>query len=163
MAASILDSELRKSAARDFAYLMRSFMECSSDMQQAILSMARIVTNPDADQEDREMALATMQEALFPSSQDGRLGIDLEELEDEERGRESASVAELDAQEANFASRVQELLTAQGLTQAELAVRAGVGQPAISMMLSRQCRPQARTVARIARALDVTIDQLWTP
>jgi len=42
-----------------------------------------------------------------------------------------------------------------------LAEKIGVGQPAISMMLQRQCRPQKRTVMRIAEALGVSAEELW--
>ncbi len=47
------------------------------------------------------------------------------------------------------------------MSQVELAAAIGVGQPAISMMLSRNCRPQRRTVECIARALEVTPNDLW--
>jgi transcriptional regulator with XRE-family HTH domain len=48
-----------------------------------------------------------------------------------------------------------------GLTQEQLAEKIGVGQPAISMMLKRQCRPQKRTVQRLAEALGVAAEELW--
>jgi len=43
----------------------------------------------------------------------------------------------------------------RGLTQAALAERIGVGQPAISMMLSRKCRPQRHTIEKLAAALQM--------
>jgi transcriptional regulator with XRE-family HTH domain len=52
-------------------------------------------------------------------------------------------------------------MESNGLTQAELAAKVGVGQPAISMMLNRSCRPQKKTVRRIATALGVTVEELW--
>jgi transcriptional regulator with XRE-family HTH domain len=51
----------------------------------------------------------------------------------------------------------------RGVTQTELAERIGVGQPAISNMLCRQCRPQKRTVEKIAAALEVAPEELWPP
>ena len=47
------------------------------------------------------------------------------------------------------------------MTQEQLAAKIGVGQPAISNMLNRQCRPQRRTVKRLATALDVSPEDLW--
>jgi transcriptional regulator with XRE-family HTH domain len=47
------------------------------------------------------------------------------------------------------------------MTQAQLADKLGLGQPAISMMLQRNCRPQKRTVVRLADALGVAPEELW--
>jgi len=47
------------------------------------------------------------------------------------------------------------------MTQSELGDRIGVGQSAISMMLSRNCRPQKGTVKKIADALEVQPSDLW--
>ena len=41
------------------------------------------------------------------------------------------------------------------------AAAIGVGQPAISMVLTRNCRPQRRTVEKIAKALDVSAEEVW--
>jgi len=64
--------------------------------------------------------------------------------------------ADMLRQEATFADRLQATMTARGITQAELAEKIGVGQPAVSMMLNRTCRPQKKTVHKIATALGVT-------
>jgi len=47
------------------------------------------------------------------------------------------------------------------MTQEALAAKLGVGQPAISNMLNRQCRPQRRTVLRLAQALGISPEELW--
>jgi len=49
----------------------------------------------------------------------------------------------------------------RGMTQEALAAKLGVGQPAISNMLNRQCRPQRRTVLRLAQALGISPEELW--
>jgi transcriptional regulator with XRE-family HTH domain len=67
----------------------------------------------------------------------------------------------MDAEESFFAHRLRELMEAKGLTQAELADKVGIGQPAISMMLNRACRPQRKTVLRFAQALQVPTEELW--
>jgi transcriptional regulator with XRE-family HTH domain len=47
------------------------------------------------------------------------------------------------------------------LTQAELAQRIGVGQSAISMLLKRRCRPQRKTLGKLATTLGVEVEALW--
>ncbi len=46
-------------------------------------------------------------------------------------------------------------------TQNELAAKVGIGQPAVSMMLNRACRPQRKTVIRFAEVLEVAPQDLW--
>ena len=65
------------------------------------------------------------------------------------------------SQEAEFAEKLRELLRARAITQAELAARVGSSQPAISLMLKRQCRPQKSTILSIASALNVDPRELW--
>jgi transcriptional regulator with XRE-family HTH domain len=64
-------------------------------------------------------------------------------------------------EESIFAQRVDSLMREKELTQELLAERIGVSQPAISNMLTRKCRPQRRTVARIATALNVRPEEIW--
>jgi transcriptional regulator with XRE-family HTH domain len=47
------------------------------------------------------------------------------------------------------------------LTQTELAERVGVGQSAIAMLLRRRCRPQRKTLGKLASALGVELEELW--
>lgn len=158
------DDGMRAIMARLFAETMRAFQECSDEVQLAIIEMSQIVNDPDADEDDKDLALATIQEALFPNHHSGNLGADLADLEQscvEECPEMASAIAELDAEEAEFAERVQRLMAVQELTQSDLAEKSGVGQPAISMMLSRNCRPQKRTVDRLAKALGVSPQELW--
>ncbi len=67
----------------------------------------------------------------------------------------------MDAEEATFAERLSAVMAAKGFSQSRLARASDVGQPAISMLLARSCRPQRRTVERLARALDVAPGDLW--
>jgi transcriptional regulator with XRE-family HTH domain len=67
----------------------------------------------------------------------------------------------MDREEATFADRLRAVMQERGVTQEQLAERIGVGQSAIAMMLQRQCRPQRRTVSRMAEALEVPPDRLW--
>lgn len=71
------------------------------------------------------------------------------------------AIADLDREEEEFATRLQKLMIEKGVTQQQLAEKLKVGQPAISNMLNRQCRPQRRTIYRIAGALGVNPEELW--
>lgn len=110
------------------------------------------------------MAMHTIAAALFPIPHQGPLGIDLEESEQESAHEYSEMleiVQEMNREEDAFASRLRDAMDLRGVTQAELASRIGVGQPAISNMLNRQCRPQRRTILKISEALDMPPGDLW--
>jgi len=144
-----------------FAQLMHAYRECSDEVQSAIDEMVDIVNDADATEEDKNAALSTIAEALFPSHHNDILGIDLEECERTAPPEIRAVLDAMDQQEATFGDRVNALLDAKSMTQAELGIAIGVGQSAISMMLSRECRPQRRTVENIASALEVDASDLW--
>jgi transcriptional regulator with XRE-family HTH domain len=67
----------------------------------------------------------------------------------------------MNAQEETFAERLKDLMSAKQISQQELAERIGCSQPAISQMLSRTCRPQKRTILRLAEALNMQPCELW--
>jgi transcriptional regulator with XRE-family HTH domain len=71
------------------------------------------------------------------------------------------AVEEMDREEETFAARLRARMDERGFTQESLALKLGIGQPAISNMLNRQCRPQRRTVLRLAEALGVPAAELW--
>lgn len=155
-------SDLKQAAK--FRTFLHTFAECSDDIQKGILDMLEILDNPESDEDDRALAIHTLADALFPNPHNGKLGMDLEESEsmgarysDETR----QVLEEMDAEESLFAERLERLLKERGMSQARLAELIGVGQPAISNMLKRQCRPQRRTVVRIAEALGVSPKDLW--
>lgn len=57
---------------------------------------------------------------------------------------------------------LRHLLLKQGMTQAGLAAAAHVGQPHLSLLLSGSRRAPGVLVAiRIARALGVTVEDIW--
>jgi DNA-binding XRE family transcriptional regulator len=149
-----------------FAKCFQAYAECSDSIQAAVREMTEIVLDPKSDDDEREMALATIAETLFPETIAPDGGIDLEELDrlEARASQEGRAVhRKLDREEAVFAARLRQFMKEKGVTQAELAERIGVGQPAISMMLNRQCRPQPRTIERLAKALGVSIKDLWRP
>jgi len=144
--------------AAQFAKFLCAFRECDPEMQNVILEMAEIIADPETDEEDREHATDALMEALAPG-----IARDTIEAFDKAMRSEAAVRAhrDLDREEAGFADRVRSLMEEAGLTQEDLAQRTGVGQPAISNILNRQCRPQRRTVARFAEALGVPPEELW--
>ena len=148
-------------ASKVFADVFQAYLECSDEIQAAIRDMVQVVNSPDAIQDEREAALVTIAEALFPSKHNGELGVCLEEYDHLENAEVKAILKQMDQEEATFADRVNALLEEKGMTQAELAEAIEVGQPAISMMLARDCRPQRRTVEKIAKALKVSTEEIW--
>ena len=101
--------------------------------------------------------MTLLAEILFPDREDDN------SPEMDLGGSEESDIVldDMDRQEESFANTLRALLEEKGMTQVELAEMLGIGQPAISMMLQRQCRPQRRTVARIAEALGVECSALW--
>jgi lambda repressor-like predicted transcriptional regulator len=150
--------------SRQFAELLCAYRECSTEVQKIIESMAEIVNDSDATEDERDAAVATIAEALFPCRANGAPGVDLEEESKRilsQGGAAKQVLQEMDEEENAFAERVTSLMKGKGWTQADLAAAIEVGQPAISMLLTRNSRPQRRTVERIARALGVAPEEIW--
>ncbi len=159
-----LNCEIEKLALLQAAKFLRAYLECSDEIQAGIRGMLEILNDPNTDNDDRDMTLMTLADALFPNPHDGKLGMDLEESERIGAGCSEemrATLEEMDREEATFASLLRNAMEAQGITQEQLAAKIRVGQPAISNMLSRQCRPQRRTILRLAEALSVSPETLW--
>jgi ribosome-binding protein aMBF1 (putative translation factor) len=135
---------------------LRAYAECSPKLQAALRDLIEALKDPDTDEDDRRMAERAIREALFPTGY-----VDLEEEMQRATGEEAEVLVEMDKEEATFAERVADLMSDRGMTQQDLAERIGVGQPAVSMMLKRQARPQRRTVEKVARALGVPTEEIW--
>jgi len=145
------------------ARILHAFLECDEEVQQVIRAMSKISAETE-DAQERDMAIHTIVDALNPRLFQGQWGMDL--AESETLGAEFSpemdqAIQEMDLEEKIFAERLASIMEKKGLTQAELAAKIGVGQPAISNMLSRQCRPQKRTIQRLAEALNVKAEELW--
>jgi lambda repressor-like predicted transcriptional regulator len=153
-------ADSRLVATRAFAEVFRAYLECSDEVQEAIREMVEILNDSGATFDEREAALLTISEALFPSHHNG-FGEDLEESEEKAPDGVRVELEQADADQDTFAERVNALLAERGMTQDDLGRLVGVGQPAVSMLLSRACRPQRRTVDRLARALKVDPSDLW--
>lgn len=126
--------------------------ECTDDIKSIVDEMMEIVASEDATADERRHAAHTVMEALFPGQ-----AADWLELWD---GRDPIE-SELDNEEREFSNRVRRLMKKKGISQVQLGEMIGVGQTVISMLLNRNCRPQARTVDRIADALKVDRREIW--
>ncbi len=62
-----------------------------------------------------------------------------------------------------FAERLRELRLSRGMTQAELARRAGVSVTYVSQLESADTAPGIDLVARVAKALGITTTELLPP
>jgi lambda repressor-like predicted transcriptional regulator len=159
MTANISASSILKTETTQFAQFLHAYHECSEEIREVIDEMTEIIVDPEATEDDKTMAASTIIEAIFPG-----LSVDaIDSFCNGMQSRESRRIrSELDEEEVTFADRLRQKMDEQGISQEMLATMTGVGQPAISNMLNRQCRPQRRTVARFAQALGVTEADLWT-
>jgi len=143
-------------ALRVFANLLCVYLGREREDQEGIASMASIVVDPEADADEVQAALDTLRESLHSTP----MAIDLDSEADFSVEEQEAS-RRMDSEEATFADRLRAVMTEKGVSQVQLAEAVGVGQPAISMMLARECRPQRRTVEKLALALEVASEELW--
>jgi lambda repressor-like predicted transcriptional regulator len=161
-----LELDLRLQAFRLASPIIRALEECDPELRAVALELFEQLGGGELDAEEANSTAALIADILFPTADHTRApGLDLVEAEklaatvDPDAG---PVLAEMDRQEATFAERLRTLMSEKGLTQAELAAKVGIGQPAISMMLNRACRPQRKTVQKIATALGVEGAELWT-
>lgn len=165
MSANALLNTLEVSALQAATPIVLALTECDDELRAEAIELFKHLAGGDLDAEQRQSTLALLAEILFPNADlNGLPGRDLVEAERDApqvNPEAPAVLAGMDRDEATFATHVRELMEARGLTQAELAAKVGIGQPAVSMMLNRECRPQRKTVARIAEALGVRPEELW--
>lgn len=149
---------LRRGEATIGASVLAAYIECSPEIQAVVLEMIGIINSDDSDTDDRNAAINTLCEALWPSH-----AAEIREMD--EGVRASAEMAraahEIEEEQTAFADRVRALMKEKGVSQEQLAQAAGITQPAVSNILNRNCRPQRRTVLRFATALDVDPLELW--
>lgn len=148
------------------------FMECSDEVQVVVRDMFAVITNPDASPAEKQRACTTIAHALHPIATEGHgtYGMDLAQIEKETASKHPDEskrplivkrLDQMDSQESSFADRLRELLQKRNITQQELAARADCTQSAISKMLTRNCRPQKKTIFKLAAALGVEPIELW--
>lgn len=142
-----------------------ALMECSDAIQQVVIGLLVVIKNPKTTAVERQRALMTIADALFPhADENGEYGLDLVTSEAGAAAQSPSltrEVQKMDTREATFAQRLRELMEAKRISQLDLAQRVGCSQPAISQMLNRNCRPQKKTILRLAEALNVQPCDLW--
>lgn len=144
------DGLLRASALQA---IVAALGECDGELRDEALQLLRQLSSGQLDEYEQEATLALLGEILF---NDGSVAPN--EATDQEC---LDVVSHMQAQEGEFADRLRRLMADIRITQEQLAEAIGVGQSAISMMLQRKCRPQKRTVRRLAQALGVAPEALW--
>ena len=143
-----------------------ALIECNDAVQEVVVSLMTVVKDPRAAPAERKRAILTIADALFPNSdeQDGGYGQDL--VADEAYAATriaplARQVDKMNVQEETFALRLRDLMDAKQISQRALAERIGCSQPAVSQMLRRMCRPQKKTILRLAEAFGVEPRELW--
>jgi lambda repressor-like predicted transcriptional regulator len=148
-------TDYRKASA-----ILNALEECSPELRAEAVELLKDLNSGELDPIAETATMTLLSEILFPNTDDeGLYGLD--RLAPSQDPEAEAILEEVDRVEADFASRVLECMNAAGMTQSDLAKRLGIGQPAISMMLQRSCRPQKRTIRRMAEALGVRAQDLW--
>jgi lambda repressor-like predicted transcriptional regulator len=159
------EATLQASAFQAATPIVLALCECDEDLRNEAIELFKQLNSGELDEGERYATTALLAEILFPNADHkGLIGMDLveaEELAPSVAPEAKGLLEEMDRQEQFFAQRLRELMEENGLTQAELAAKVGIGQPAISMMLNRQSRPQRKTVRRFAEALGVSPQELW--
>lgn len=134
--------------------LLGALAECSSAIEDVVFRMVSIVEDPRATPRDRQRALAVITDTLLPDTEDkGQRG--------QAASCSPSDIHAADSQEADFADRLRRAMSDKCVTQQELAQRMGCSQPAVSQMLNRKCRPQKKTLFKLAEALQVSPQDLW--
>jgi len=158
-------NSLEISAIQAASPIVLALAECDEELRAEALDLFKALASGKLDEEQRIATTALLAEILFPNADhNGLPGLDLADAEEmaPQVNPEAKDVLErMDAEEADFAKRLRNLMEAKNITQAQLASVVGIGQPAISMMLNRTCRPQKKTVMRFAEALGVPPEDLW--
>jgi lambda repressor-like predicted transcriptional regulator len=145
------------------AEVLSAYLEKSAIVQAVIRDLVTILRDASLPPAERHWAETSLHDALFrrrtPPSGKPERGVSVEERQRLPGLREAQQ--RLEEEEKVFAANLARLLEEKSVSQAELARRVGVGSSAISMMLARRCRPQNRTVEKIAQALGVELRELW--
>lgn len=143
---------------RIFLQVKNAFDQCDSEIKSVVSDMIDIATDESALPDERERALLTVAEAIFPS-----LSFDFLSKGQDMRLSPASEVHrdQMKAESISFSKALGELLEQRGMSQDQLAKKIGVSQPAIANMLNRNCKPQRKTVIGIADALSIAPEDLW--
>jgi lambda repressor-like predicted transcriptional regulator len=156
---------LETSALTSAAPIVLALQECSPELREEAIMLFGNLASGQLDASEYLRTVTLLAEILFPNTDaHGLPGLELLEAEriaPSQNPEAQGVLDDMNAEEATFATRLQSYMTERGWTQVELAEKVGLGQPAISMMLQRNCRPQKKTILRFAEAFQVEPVQLW--
>jgi DNA-binding XRE family transcriptional regulator len=140
--------------------VLQAFFQQEAKTQKEIQKLVACLYDPQASPTERDSARSALTAMLQLTGGKNKAG---PVLTRDERFTPAhhALRARMDQAEAAFAATLARLMAERQLTQAELAQSVGVGQSAISMLLKRRCRPQRRTLGKLAQALGVDVEELW--
>jgi transcriptional regulator with XRE-family HTH domain len=144
--------------------LLYALANCTDTVQQTLADLVATADDRHSTEEARARAQAAICQIIRVHGQRGancKNAVNMEARVIESTPEADQMLMQTGSQEAKFAQTLRELMKAKGITQAELANRSGCTQPAISQMLSRRCRPQKRTIFKLASALSVAATDLW--
>jgi DNA-binding XRE family transcriptional regulator len=140
--------------------VLQAFFQLDARTQQEIQELVMRLNDPEISEAERDRAEKTLTAMLHSAGGKHRAGHVLGRDERLSPAHHELRV-QMEQAEAAFAATLAQLMAERQLTQAQLAQRIGVGQSAISMLLKRRCRPQRRTLGKLAEALGVTVEELW--
>ncbi len=156
---------LEMSALQAASPIVLALAECDDELRNEAVELFKQLSSGELTSEEIFATTTLLAEILFPNADhNGIPGLDLVEAEKiapQVDPDAQGVLDQMDEEESIFAARLKACMAEKSMTQAELAEKIGVGQPAISMMLQRSCRPQKRTVVRLAEALGVSPKEMW--
>jgi transcriptional regulator with XRE-family HTH domain len=120
----------------DRTHLLNRVVEDGDEVQKVVASRLSVLRDARATESEKAQALSHVTDVLFTATSPV-------------------------SQQHQFALRLRELMSAKQVSQLELAERVGCSQPAISQMMNRACRPQRKTILKLAEALHVQPRDLW--
>jgi len=148
-------------ACRSFVEIHKALAKADADTRAVVDELVAAIDSEAMDVTELESVFAAIAQVMIPYLEDSLEPATQANPWDTLSDEEKRVAQEMDMEEETFARRLAAEMEVKGVTQTELALRVGVRQSAISMMLSRSCRPQRRTVEKIAQALNVEIGSLW--
>src|SRR5262249_20622251 len=139
---------------------LQAFFQLDARAQQEIQEQVKRLGDPQTSPAERD-CVEKMLAARLQSAPDRYHAGRVVSREERFSSAQRELRAHMEQVEAAFAATLARLMAERQLTQAQLAERIGVGQSAISMLLKRRCRPQRRTLGKLAEALGVPVEELW--
>ena len=140
---------------------LRAYLACNFVMKQAVESMIAVIDSPESDEQDKMLAYHTIDGILKMEEHAAR---DTFLLTDDDPGfgdRETDSQEESAAPTATtFGDRIRKLMEEKGITQAQLAERMGVSQPAVNKLITKTMKPKEETAKRMLDAMKITPEEV---